>query len=64
MFCSDFRVLDLSALDAIVGMDWVAAFSPMHIDWHQQWLAIPYLQGLGAALPDSVYLQLYSTDFG
>jgi hypothetical protein len=70
MFYSDFHVLDLSAFDAIVGMDWVATFSPKHIDWHQQWLAIPYkgqyivLQGLGATLPDSACMQLYSIDFG
>lgn len=65
-FRSDFRILDLSAFDAIIGMDWLTAFSPMHIDWRHQWIAIPYngqytiLQGLGATVPDSVCLQLYS----
>ena len=32
-FHSDFRVLPLTAFDAIVGMDWLAAFSPMHVHW-------------------------------
>jgi hypothetical protein len=62
-FQSDFRVLDLSAFDAIIGMDWLAAFSPMHVDWHQKWLAISYqgqytlLQGLDVSILDSVCLQ-------
>lgn len=67
-FCSNFRVLDLSAFDAIVGMDWLQAFSPIQIHWEHKWLAIPYngswtvLQGLDAVGPDSVYLQLFSVD--
>jgi len=32
-FHSDFRVFPLIAFDAIVGMDWLAAFSPMHVHW-------------------------------
>jgi hypothetical protein len=69
-FISDFRVLDLTAFDAIIGMDWLAAFSPMHVDWRQKWLAISYqgqytlLQGLDVSVPDSVCLQLYSIDQG
>lgn len=49
-------------------MDWLTAFSPMHIDWRHQWIAIPYngkytvLQGVGDSVPDSVCLQLYSVD--
>ena len=66
--CSNFRVLDLSAFDAIVGMDWLQAFIPMQIHWEHKWLAIPYngswivLQGLDAVSPDSVYLQLFSAE--
>ena len=30
-FYSNFRVLPLSAFDAIVGMDWLATFSPMQV---------------------------------
>jgi hypothetical protein len=30
-FKSDFRILDLQSFDVIVGMDWLSAFSPMHI---------------------------------
>jgi hypothetical protein len=49
-------------------MDWLVSFSPMHIDWQQQWLAIPYkgqyivLQGMDASSPDSIYLQLYAIE--
>jgi hypothetical protein len=32
-FTSDFRVLDLQSFDVIVSMDWLLAFSPMHIHW-------------------------------
>ena len=51
-FHSDFRVFPLIAFDAIVGMDWLATFSPMHVHWQQKWFSIPYhgdsmlLQGL------------------
>lgn len=67
-FCSDFRVLDLSAFDAIVGMDWLQAFSPMQIHWEHKWLAIPYhgdwivLKGLDAVQPSSVCLQLFAAE--
>jgi len=63
-FHSDFRVLPLTAFDAIVGMDWLAAFSPMHIHWQQKWFSIPYhgdsvlLQGLDEESPSQLLLQL------
>jgi hypothetical protein len=41
-FQSDFRVLPLGSFDVIIGMDWLAAHSPMHVHWHDKWLAIPY----------------------
>jgi len=56
-FISDFRILPLSTFDAIVGMDWLAAFSPMHVHWQQKWFSIPYhgasvlLQGLDEECP-------------
>ncbi|CAD6218216.1 unnamed protein product [Miscanthus lutarioriparius] len=40
-FHSDFRILQLSTFDAIIGMDWLTSFSPMHIDWQQKWMVIP-----------------------
>jgi hypothetical protein len=39
----------------IIGTDWLEAFSPMKVDWHDKWMKIPYgldhivLRGL---LPD------------
>jgi hypothetical protein len=51
-FQTDFRVLPLGSFDVVVGMDWLAAFSPMQIHWQDKWMAIPYngqlivLQGL------------------
>lgn len=35
-FCSNFRMLDLLAFDAIVSTDWLQAFSPMQIHWEQK----------------------------
>lgn len=67
-FTSDFRVLDLSSFDAIVGMDWLQTFSPMQIHWEHKWVAIPYqgqwalLQGIDAAQPESLCLQLMAVD--
>jgi hypothetical protein len=66
-FCSNFRVLGLSAFDAIVGVDWLQSFSPMQVYWEHKWLSIPYngswsvLQGIDAVTPESVYLQLFLT---
>jgi hypothetical protein len=41
-FQHDLKVLPLTSYDIILGMDWLQLFSPMKVDWHQQWLAIPY----------------------
>lgn len=65
-FHSNFRVLELSAFDAIIGVDWLQTFSPMHVHWEQKWLAIPYngnwavLQGMDTNLPDLVCLHLFA----
>ncbi|CAD6217555.1 unnamed protein product [Miscanthus lutarioriparius] len=51
-FRTDFRVLPLGNFDAILGMDWLEAYSPMQVHWALKWLAVPYadktqvLQGL------------------
>lgn len=53
-FQHDLKVLPLTNYDIILGMDWLQLFSPMKVDWHQHWLAIPYrgktvvLRGLSA----------------
>jgi hypothetical protein len=63
-FQSDFRVLQLSSYDVIIGMDWLEAHSPMQVHWCQKWLAIPYhgqfvlLQGLNSVSPSHLYLQI------
>lgn len=63
-FSSDFKILPISSYDAIVGMDWLTSFSPMYINWQQQWLVIPYqgvsvlLQGANNAVPDGTVIQL------
>jgi hypothetical protein len=41
-FNSNLKVLQLSACDMILGMDWLELHSPMKIHWKQKWLAIPY----------------------
>lgn len=45
-------------------MDWLTSFSPMYINWQQQWLVIPYqgvsvlLQGANNVVPDGTVIQL------
>lgn len=41
-FHTDLKVLQLSAYDMILGMDWLDVHSPMKIHWQQKWLSIPY----------------------
>lgn len=63
-FVTDFRVLQLSSFDAILGMDWLESHSPMQIHWLQKWLAIPYngsvhiLKGLLPDAPEQLLLHL------
>jgi hypothetical protein len=48
----------------ILGMDWLASFSPMQIDWQHKWLIIPYgdssvrLQGQLTELPTGSVIQV------
>lgn len=63
-FTADLRFLPLPALDLVVGMDWLQRFSPMHVDWANKWLVIPYngssvcLQGLQSSFPSGSVVQL------
>lgn len=41
-FTSTLKVLPLQHYDMILGMEWLERFSPMQIDWSQNWLLIPY----------------------
>ena len=66
-FQSDAKVLSLAHFDIIVGMDWLARFSPMQVDWEQKWLLIPYngsyqlLHGEFESLPLGSWLGYPST---
>ena len=57
-------MLPLGNFDAILGMDWLEAYSPMQVHWALKWLAIPYkgqtqvLQGILPDEPDHLLLQL------
>lgn len=35
-------MVELPAYDMIIGMDWLARFSPMNVHWDRKWMAIPY----------------------
>ena len=41
-FISTLKVLPIASYDMIGGIDWLARFSPMNVDWQNKWLAIPY----------------------
>ena len=40
-FGTDFKVLPLDCYDAVIGMDWLQAHSPMQVDWIKKWMIIP-----------------------
>jgi hypothetical protein len=45
-------------------MDWLHRYSPMHVDWTNKWMTIPYkgttecLQGLRSSLPVGTVVEL------
>jgi hypothetical protein len=55
-FHSALKILPMGSFELILGMDWLADFSPMKVHWQQKWMTITYgsssvtLQGI---LPDS-----------
>lgn len=63
-FQSNFLVMPLPFYDVILGMDWLASFNPMHIDWEHKWLLLPYegstvqLQGQLTELPVGSVIQV------
>ncbi|CAD6336222.1 unnamed protein product [Miscanthus lutarioriparius] len=63
-FHTDAKVLPLAHYDLVVGMDWLAQYSPMQVDWAQKWLVIPYegafrtLQGELHSLPPGSVIQV------
>jgi hypothetical protein len=38
-FTDQFRVLSLGSYDGIIGLDWLAKYSPMTTDWEQGWIS-------------------------
>jgi len=57
-------VLPLSSYELIMGMDWLASYSPMNIDWQHKWLLITqgqqqcFLWGSLSALPPGSVVQV------
>lgn len=64
-FKTDFRLLPLGNYDAILGMDWLSKFNPMHVNWSEKWVEFNYwnkltrLQGVQANIE---HCQAISTD--
>lgn len=51
LFTTTFKVLPLTCYDAILGMEWLEAYSPMQIQWKQKWLNfMVYLMNLKLVL--------------
>lgn len=40
-FSHSLKILQLQSYDIILGMDWLAKFSPMKVDWKDKWMQIP-----------------------
>jgi hypothetical protein len=63
-FVSDMIFLPLPCYDMVLGMDWLASFSPMRVDWEQKWLAIPFqgstvvLHGQSSGIPSCTVVEL------
>lgn len=64
-FKTDFSLLPLGNYDAILGMDWLSKFSPMHVNWSEKWVEFNYwnkltrLQGVQANIE---HCQAITTD--
>jgi len=42
LFTTTFKVLPLTCYDAILGMEWLEAYSPMQIQWKEKWLSFSH----------------------
>jgi hypothetical protein len=57
-FKTDFKVIPLDCYDAIIGIDWLKAHSPMEVDWKKKCMVVPVeagkhkLQGIVPALQE------------
>jgi hypothetical protein len=67
-FKHDLRILQLDSYDLILGIDWLARYSPMQVHWESKWLSIPYhgsqifLQGITAPQPGDLVFQVLAAD--
>jgi hypothetical protein len=63
-FQTDMIFLPLSSVDLVLGMDWLQKYSPMHVDWCNKWLCIPYngesvcLSGAASSFPFGALVEL------
>lgn len=39
LFTNTFKILPLQCYDAILGMEWLEAFTPMQMEWKEKWLS-------------------------
>lgn len=39
---NDLRILDIQGYDIILGIDWLAQFRPMQIDWLEKWISLNF----------------------
>ncbi|CAD6238507.1 unnamed protein product [Miscanthus lutarioriparius] len=60
-FVTDLKLLPLSSYDMILGLDWLASFSPMQVHWAQKWISIPYEGATAILLGDSADLPVLQT---
>lgn len=60
LFTNDLKLLPLSSYDMILGLDWLASFSPMKVHWEQRWISIPYEGSFVVLLGDAPKLPVGS----
>lgn len=60
LFSTDLKLLPLSSYDMILGLDWLASFSPMQVHWAQKWISIPYENATAVLIGDAAELPVGS----
>ena len=60
LLCTDLKLLPLSSCDMIMGLDWLASFSPMQVHWAKKWISIPYEGAIAILIGDSTDLPVGS----
>ena len=59
-FVSNFRVFPLGSYHGILGLDWLAAHSPMQIDWAAHWLSFQHSRQQITLLGQDAIPQVYA----